>query len=277
MGARTATGERSATSVQLCGPLRATIAGRAVEDDLPGRKGRLAFAYLVANRDRPVARDELIGALWPEEGPATPDAALSTLLTRLRHAVGPDVLRGRAHLELDLGPEAAVDLEAAAGAAVEAETALAAGDPARALACAREALPVLGRPFLPELDVPWVEERRRELRELRVPLLDVAARAALALPEPELGAAERAARELVEAEPYRESGYAVLMDVLERAGNVAEALRVYDKLRGRLREELGVPPAPEVTARAERLLRPEEQPAPPPAAAPGAPLPLPGL
>ena len=44
------------------------IGGRAVEDELPGRKGRLAFAYLVANRDRPVGRDELIGALWPEEG-----------------------------------------------------------------------------------------------------------------------------------------------------------------------------------------------------------------
>jgi len=70
MGARPLTGERpapvaasgeeapSGTRIQLCGPLRATIAGRAVEGALPGRKGRLALAYLVVNRDRPVARDE---------------------------------------------------------------------------------------------------------------------------------------------------------------------------------------------------------------------------
>ena len=50
-------GADGATTVRLCGPLGVELAGREVV--LPGRQGRLAFAYLVVNRRRAVARDEL--------------------------------------------------------------------------------------------------------------------------------------------------------------------------------------------------------------------------
>lgn len=66
--------------------------------------------------------------------------------------------------------------------------------------------------------------------------------------------AERTARRLVELSPYRESGYAVLMEALERQGNIAEALRVYESLRTLLREELGAAPAPALQRVHERLL-----------------------
>jgi DNA-binding SARP family transcriptional activator len=58
----------------------------------------------------------------------------------------------------------------------------------------------------------------------------------------ELAAAERSGRALVEAAPFRESGYRLLMEALAAQENVAEALRVYDRLRVLLREELGVAP-----------------------------------
>jgi SARP family transcriptional regulator, regulator of embCAB operon len=54
--------------------------------------------------------------------------------------------------------------------------------------------------------------------------------------------------------PYRESAYAVLMEALERQGNIAEALRVYESLRGLLRQELGAAPSPAVQRVHERLL-----------------------
>ena len=44
------------------------------------------------------------------------------------------------------------------------------------------------------------------------------------------------------------------MQILVARGNRAEALRVYDTLRTRLRDELGATPAPELRELQERLL-----------------------
>ena len=61
-----------------------------MEDALPGRQGRLLFAYLVAHRRRPSIRSELAEALWPNQLPAAVDNALSALLTKLRSVSGID-------------------------------------------------------------------------------------------------------------------------------------------------------------------------------------------
>src|SRR5215207_42658 len=66
--------------------------------------------------------------------------------------------------------------------------------------------------------------------------------------------AERLARDLVRLEPYRESGYALLMEALAMRGNVAEALLVFERVRVLLRDELGLTPAAALTALHERLL-----------------------
>jgi SARP family transcriptional regulator, regulator of embCAB operon len=71
----------------------------------------------------------------------------------------------------------------------------------------------------------------------------------------ELAAATRAGRELVRLEPYRESGYRLLMEALERQGNGAEALLAYESLRSRLRDDLGVSPSPPTQELHRRLLR----------------------
>src|SRR5436305_12847921 len=57
------------TRIHLCGRLTADIAGSRIEDDLPGRQGKLLFAYLVVNRLRPATRPELIDALWVDDLP----------------------------------------------------------------------------------------------------------------------------------------------------------------------------------------------------------------
>ena len=81
-------------------------------------------------------------------------------------------------------------------------------------------------------------------------------RAGLAMGGTQLQSAERAARTLIETEPYRESGYVLLMEALAARGNVAEAMRVFDALRTLLRDELGTSPSPEAIAAHDRLLRP---------------------
>ena len=41
--------------IQLCGRFVVDIDGSRIEDTLPGRRGRVLFAYLVLNRGRPAA------------------------------------------------------------------------------------------------------------------------------------------------------------------------------------------------------------------------------
>ena len=105
--------EPVATRIELCGALTVEVDGRRVEEDLPGRQGRLLFAYLALNRERPVRRDELVDVVWDENPPGSPDAGLAALLTRLRRALGPDAVEGRSHLRLAL-PDVWLDVEARA-------------------------------------------------------------------------------------------------------------------------------------------------------------------
>ena len=223
---------------------------------LRGRQVPLLLAYLVLNRERLVGREELIGALWPEQAPRSQDAAMRTLLSRLRSALGGEVLAGRDELALELPEPAWVDVEAAASEVTRAHQALEAGDPRAAWALAQVPLNIASRGLLPGTQAGWLEPRRRELADIRLRALEVIGQAGLHLGGTQLGSVERAARTLIDAEPYRESGYVLLMSALEAQGNVAEGLRVFERLRSLLRDELGTAPSPEAMAAHERLLHP---------------------
>src|SRR3954469_5116467 len=83
------------THVQLCGHLAVELHGRRIEQRLPSRQGRAVFAFLVLQRPRAVGRDELIEAIWAAAPPKDHASALTVLLSKLRTAVGADVLVGR--------------------------------------------------------------------------------------------------------------------------------------------------------------------------------------
>lgn len=225
-----------------------------MEAELPGRQGRLLFAYLAANRSRRSSRAELAAALWPEGAPDAAEASLAALLSKLRRALGPEVLEGKAGLRLALPDEAWIDVEAAGKAVHTAESAAALERWEQGWAPARTALYVANRGFLPGYEAPWIDERRRWLDDVRLRALECVGSIGLGMAGTELAAAERAGRSLVEAAPYRESGYRLLMEALAARGNVAEALRVYDRLRVLLREELGVAPGRAAQELHRRLL-----------------------
>ena len=240
--------------IQLCGRFAVEVDGARVEDALPARRGRVLFAYLVLNRARQVPRDELLVAGWGEDAPAEAGNALSVLLSKLRHGLGANRLRGRTGIELLLPPATFVDAEAALEGAHRAESAIAEGRWAQAWGPAGIAYHVATRPFLSGLEAPWIDEWRRRLEEVRLRGLECFAAASLGLGGPALAQAEERARMLTELAPYRETGHRLLMEALERRGNVAEALRAYERLRVLLREELGVAPSPAVQAVHRRLL-----------------------
>ena len=211
------------TRVRLCGPLGLEVDGRDLTAALPAGQARLLLAYLLAHGGGPVERMELVDLLWPDRPPRDPLAALRPILSRLRRTLAPVAIQGRERVRLVLPEPVSVDVDEAAGAP------------------ARTALELIGPGFLPEVDADWTRTHRERVEQLRLAALE------------RIGG-ERAARELVARAPFRESGYRLLMEALAAAGNVAEALRVYEQLRCLLRDELGVAPAPELAELHRRLL-----------------------
>jgi DNA-binding SARP family transcriptional activator len=243
------------TRIQLCGKLAVELRGRELTGKLPGGQARVLFTYLAVTRARPTRREQLLEAIWPYRAPRGADTALSALLSRLRSTLGGEVLRGRAEIKLELPEDAWVDLEAADEAIHRAEAAVSQKEWARAWGPSLVAMFTARRGFLAGEDLPWAAEHRRRLEEIHVAALECYAAVGLGVGGSELAPGERAARELVALAPYRERAHALLMEILAARGNGAEALRVYEELRGRLRDDLGAAPGPELRELQQRLLQ----------------------
>ena len=212
--------------IQICGPLVIERDGQRLDARLPGRQGRLLFTYLVVNRHRQIARDELAEALWREPDPAAVDTRLNPLLSKLRRVFGTDTVDGR----------------------------FAQQDWVRAWGPALTALFVAERGFLLGEDCPWIDEVRHQLTLLQLRALECYAAAGLGIGGTELAAAVRAGQQLIRLAPLRESGYRYLMQALAAQDNLAEALIVYGQLSDCLRGQLGVSPGPASRELYERLL-----------------------
>ncbi|MCB0867266.1 MAG: hypothetical protein KDB48_01085, partial [Solirubrobacterales bacterium] len=245
--------------ITLCGRLTVAWDGEELGESLPGRQGRLLFAYLALNRSRPVRRDELVEALWADEGlPSGGESLLAPPLSRLRKALGPGRLEGRSELSLTLGDDAWIDWDAAHTGIEGARRSEDAGEHREAFETATEAERILSGGLLPGLEAGWIDEYRNELDDLRLQALELIARSGSQLGEAERARGERAARVAVDAAPFRESARTALIGVMEAQGNVAEALRAYEEFRLLLRDELGTFPAPELNAVHDRLLKAHE-------------------
>src|SRR3954451_10868051 len=193
--------------------MRVVQEGHRLDVGLPGRQGRLLFAYLLLNRERGCPRSELIDLLWPERPPAAADTALSALLSKLRRTIGADAIVGRSEVRLSPPANVEVDVEQAAAAAAEAAAALLAGDWDGAQEKAHRALETDLTGFLPACDVRWAAEQRRELEGVRLRALETHAEAALR--RGDLAAAEQGAHAVIAAAPFRESAHRLLMEIHE--------------------------------------------------------------
>jgi DNA-binding SARP family transcriptional activator len=222
------------------------------ESEFPGRQGRLLFAHLVCADGRPVARDALVDFLWPERAPAAFDAGIAALVSKLRSLLGrtgdpaPTIGGGLGYYQLQLPPETWVDLLYAAALVERAEGAVRRGKPDAAWDAAFLGSVILRRPFLPDERGAWVDKRRQEMRADLVRALEILCDGWLA--RGEHVQATLSANELVDLEPFRETSYQRLMRAHAAVGNRAEALRVYERCRRLLSEELGVDPSPPTEA-----------------------------
>jgi SARP family transcriptional regulator, regulator of embCAB operon len=227
--------------------------------DLAGRQGRLALVYLVSERERAVTQSELAELLWPDSLPPSWPVALSAVISKLRQKLGTigldrDRIIANAFRCYQFRPpnETWIDLEAAADAVHQAEGAVLANQPQAAYGPSLIATTIARRPFLVGEDAPWVMTRRDRLRDILVRGLDCRVEALIG--NGELALAQDQARAAVELEPFRESGYRRLMQLLVRRGDRAEAVRVYQQCRQRLADELGVAPSDETESLLKTLL-----------------------
>lgn len=220
------------------------------------------LAVLVSRLGRAVSADELVEALWGDNLPDHPMAALQSQVFRLRRQ-----LLAAAEVGLDTdgsGYRLAVGRDRVDVARFEDLLARASGrsgEPTIAVGLLDEAMGLWrGRPYLEVADHHAVLAEVSRLEELRAGAAEL--RAGLLL---ELGEATEAARSmeaLMGEHPFRERPVAIRMRALARDGRHVEALRVFQAFRHTLADELGLEPSSELRRLEEEILRHELPPVP---------------
>ncbi|MFC9972979.1 BTAD domain-containing putative transcriptional regulator [Spirillospora sp. NPDC127200] len=220
--------------------MEVTAADRAVE--VGGARLRTLLTLLAVEAGRPVPADRLIADLWEDRAPAAAPNALQSLVSRLRAAIGAELVESRNGSYRLAVPRRAVDAHD-----FEARVAEARGlaDPEERAAALRAALALWRGPALVEAaGLPFAEGPAARLESLRSAALEERLDADL-----ELGRHERLIPELkalAAADPLREPLRGRLMRALYGAGRQADALAEYSAIKRALAEELGVDPGPEL-------------------------------
>jgi DNA-binding SARP family transcriptional activator len=223
--------------------------------DLSGRDGleailvqpkRVAlFTYLVLARPRGFhRRDRLVALFWPEHSADSARASLRKALYAIRQSVGEGALVSRGDEEL------AVNRDALWCDALEFDAAVARNDLTTAYELYRAELLEAFFADAPGFE-RWLEAERQRYRE-------AAATAAWTLAERhesshELTLAARWARRVAALAPSDERALRRVLMLLDRAGDRAGAVRVYEEFAARLRADYQVDPSAETIALVRRL------------------------
>ena len=221
-----------------------------------GSRLRSLLIRLAINPGRAVRADTLAADLWAEDGPAASGNAVQALVSRLRNAVGRNVVEhSPTGYRLAVPPED-IDAWAFELAVAVGRDALAERDHAAAAARMRAALSMWRGPALADVaDAPFAAPTITRLSELRLAAIEDRIEADLLLGRgaelvPEID-------ELAAAHPLRERIAAQRMRALYAAGRQADALGVFEDTRQQLATTLGVDPSPALAAVHLAVLRGE--------------------
>ncbi|MEU5152784.1 BTAD domain-containing putative transcriptional regulator [Glycomyces sp. NPDC021274] len=243
--------------VELLGPLR-VLDEDGTEVPIPAGRQRALLARLALERGA-VPAAALIGAVWPEDPPANAGGALHTQLSRLRGLLGDRLESGPGGYRL---AAAETDIDAFERLAARTEAASREDRPAAARASAEAALALWRGPALADLDgYAFAEAARTRLAMRRDTVAALLLDARMRLDGADAVLAELAARH--SADVLNEPDAARYMLALAAAGRRAEALAVFDTVRERLADELGVDPSTVLREAHLDVLRGVEPPAAP--------------
>jgi DNA-binding SARP family transcriptional activator len=243
---------------EVLGPMRGWHG--TTELELGSPQQRAVLAMLLLARGRQVSVDRLIDGLWGERVPRSATGTIRTYISRLRRILdrGADGQHGEVIRSIGDGyalalDSALLDLEVFERWRSEARTARDRHDIARGARLLRDALGLWRGAALAGVPGPYADSHRVPLAELRIAATEEKAAADIALGE--LAAAIADLRALLAEHPFRERLAELLMLGLYKSGRQAEALDVFDSLRQRLRDELGIDPGPALQTMLARVLR----------------------
>jgi predicted ATPase/DNA-binding SARP family transcriptional activator len=224
---------------------------------LPSRRQRAVVAALLARAPRSVSADELVEAVWGERLPDHPKAALQTVISRLRTALGAEAISGDIsgyRLNVTADDVDASRFEALRERAAHAPDVAAAGLLGAALALWR------GPAYAEFADRDFASAEAARLNELRAGAIEDYADVSLRTGRATDAIAHLEA--LQASEPWRERCVELLMQALGGSGRATEALQVYQRYRRGLTAEFGLDPSPALQNLQGRILR-NELPVPP--------------
>ncbi len=232
---------------RILGPLEIAAAGHSVE--LQGPKPRALLAIMLLRANEPVPTDRLVEELWSGRPPATAAKILQGYVSRLRRALGADLVVTRpGSYELRMEP-AQIDLHRferlvrdARSANVDTAASLLHG----ALSLWR------GQPLVDFAAEDWAQPEIARLEELRLTVIEERIEADLTLGRH--GQLIDEIDALVSEHPHREGLRGQLMLALYRAGRQADALDTYRRGRAVLSEELGLEPSQRLRALERAIL-----------------------
>ena len=214
--------------------------------DIGSSNERRILAALLVDANAVVSTSRLIEIVWGDEPPASDRNALQTYVARLRRrlksdtAAAPIVSRPPGYA-IELRPDE-LDALQFRDLLERARAALGA-DPAAALDMLDRALALWRGPAFAEFaDDDVARAEAASLEELRHTAVEGRVDALLAL-----GRSAEAVSVLegvVAAHPLRERPHAQLMRAFARGGRQVDALRLYQRYRERLADELGLEPSP---------------------------------
>ncbi len=243
-----------ALEIRLLGNLSVRdAAGEPVDlGALRTRKTMDLLRLLALRVGEPVAAPILIQRLWPDVPEERGRASLRTAASTIRGVLGRScVERGLGGLVLR---GAWVDTVAFTTLAVESRICLREGRPARAIVAAREAEALYLHDFRADDDAAsWVVTERNQLRAIYGRLLEDTAEAALSLDW--FRDVEDLASRAITRDPFAERPVRALMTAFAATGQVERALRVFQRCRHALVEELGVDPSVQTDALHLSILR----------------------
>lgn len=231
--------------IAVLGPVRA-FDGDGTPVGIGGTRLRMLLGRLALAAGDIVPPGALIDGLWGTRPPADALNSLHALVYRLRRALPDGGLLESAGAGYRLAvPKEHVDAARFEELAARGGRELAAGTPEEAASLLGEALALWRGPALADVrEAPFAGPAGTRLEELRIAALEDRCDAQL-----RLGHHARALADLEPASaghPLRERLAALRMRALHAAGRQAEALAVFEDVRGRLADELGIDPSAEL-------------------------------
>nr|WP_237536282.1 BTAD domain-containing putative transcriptional regulator [Streptomyces sp. SID3343] len=226
---------------------------------------------LALDPGRPVSSERLIEAVWGEDPPSGAANALQSLISRLRRQLPADLESGPAGYVLAIR-RADVDAHVFADLAIRGRRLLDERDPAGAADLLGRALALWRGPAMTDAaDAPFAIGPAARLAEQRLGAIEDRVQAHLTLGRTGGLAAEL--EQLTREHPLRERLYGLLIRTLHEEGRRADALTLYQGLRERLADELGIDPSPDLEAAYLAVLRGGDSAGTPEARPAGAPAP----